>query len=158
MIGGGDYKSFIGIDRDSLDQRLIVRSAQIHAMMPMMQFSVAPWRVLDPENLEIVKKAVDLHLQFGEYIMKYAAVASVTGEPIVRHMEYAFPGQGFYGCRDQYMLGEDYLVAPVTDDSDSRTVKLPEGIWIDDLGQEYIGGREYEIAVPLDRIPYFRLR
>ena len=158
MIGGGDYKSFIGIDRDSLDQRLIVRSAQIHAMMPMMQFSVAPWRVLDPENLEIVKKAVDLHLQFGEYIMKYAAVASVTGEPIVRHMEYAFPGQGFYGCRDQYMLGEDYLIAPVTDDSDSRTVKLPEGIWIDDLGQEYIGGREYEIAVPIDRIPYFRLR
>lgn len=35
-----------------------------------------------------------------------------TGEPIIRHMEYAFPHQGFVDCRDQFMLGDKYLVAP----------------------------------------------
>ena len=36
-----------------------------------------------------------------------------TGEPIIRHMEYAFPHQGFVDCKDQFMLGDRYLVAPV---------------------------------------------
>ena len=156
MIGGGDYKSFIGVNTDSLDQRLIVRSAQIHAMMPMMQFSVAPWRILDKHNLEIVKNAVALHISFSGYIMKYAGIAAETGEPIVRNMEYEFPGEGFEDCVDQYMLGKDYLVAPVTDSTYSRTVRLPEGKWTDDQGKTYNGGQEYEISVPLNRIPYFR--
>lgn len=52
MIGGGDYTSFLDIR--SYDQDLIVRSAQIHALMPMMQFSVAPWRVLDDQHLNAV--------------------------------------------------------------------------------------------------------
>lgn len=46
MVGGGQYGSFLNIDRDKFDQDLIVRSCQVHAMMPMMQFSVAPWRIL----------------------------------------------------------------------------------------------------------------
>lgn len=45
MIGGGEFTSFI--DNAKLDQDLFVRSAQIHALMPMMQFSASPWRVLD---------------------------------------------------------------------------------------------------------------
>jgi len=40
MIGGGEYKSFQ--NSATIDQELVVRSAQIHALMPMMQFSVAP--------------------------------------------------------------------------------------------------------------------
>jgi len=42
------------------ETELIVRAAQIHALMPMMQFSVAPWRVLSPENLEVVLLAAKL--------------------------------------------------------------------------------------------------
>jgi Glycosyl hydrolases family 31 len=40
MIGGGEYKSFQ--TSSTIDQELVVRSAQCHALMPMMQFSVAP--------------------------------------------------------------------------------------------------------------------
>ncbi|MBQ1858910.1 MAG: glycoside hydrolase, partial [Paludibacteraceae bacterium] len=47
MIGGGQFTSFLYIDSARFDQELIVRSAQVHALMPMMQFSVAPWRVLN---------------------------------------------------------------------------------------------------------------
>ena len=49
MIGGGEYTSFL--DLKNIDQLQVVRSAQIHALMPMMQFSVAPWRILDEASL-----------------------------------------------------------------------------------------------------------
>ncbi|MFK8006323.1 MAG: TIM-barrel domain-containing protein [Saprospiraceae bacterium] len=55
MIGGGEFQSFRKIS--TIDEELVVRSAQVHALMPMMQYSVAPWRVLSPENNELCKQA-----------------------------------------------------------------------------------------------------
>ena len=79
----------------------------------MMQFSVAPWRVLDPEHLEAVKKAVAIRQIFVPEIIRLAEISAKTGEPIVRNLEFEFPGQGFEECRDQFMLGENILVAPM---------------------------------------------
>ena len=155
MIGGGEYSSFLGIDASSFDQTLIVRSCQIHSMMPMMQFSVAPWRILNKENLETCIKYAKWHEQLGDYILSLAKEASITGEPIVRHMEYAFPNQGFEECKDQYMLGNKYLVAPIMSSDNTRTVKLPKGKWKDDMGKLYKGGKTYTIDVPLSRLPWF---
>ena len=155
MIGGGEYSSFLGIDTNSFDQRLIVRSCQIHSMMPMMQFSVAPWRILNNENLAICIKYAKWHEQLGNYITEQAKKASQTGEPIVRHMEYMFPNQGFEDCIDQYMLGDKYLVAPVVSENNTRSVKLPKGKWKDDKGKLYKGGKIYTIEVPLDRLLWF---
>lgn len=155
MIGGGSFADFINIKSDEFDQTLIVRSAQIHTLMPMMQFSVAPWRILSKENLDIVVNMAKLHQAFGAYIFEYAKITSTTGEPIVRHLEYAFPGEGFATCKDQFMLGEKYLVAPVVTANNVREIKLPKGTWKDDLGKKYKGGKTYIIEVPLSRLPYF---
>lgn len=156
MIGGGQWASFLGIESGDFDEELIVRSAQIHALMPMMQFSVAPWRILSEENLTIVKKAAALHSQFGAYILACARQAAQTGEPIVRSMEYAFPHQGLVNCKDQFMLGDKYLVAPVVEQgATTRTVYLPKGQWRDELGKHYRGGKAYTISAPLNRLPYF---
>ena len=70
MIGGGQFTAFMGINDNEFNQELIVRSAQVHALMPMMQFSVAPWRILNNENLNIVRDAALLHQQFGKYILQ----------------------------------------------------------------------------------------
>lgn len=155
MVGGGQFTSFLNIDEDKFDQALIVRSAQVHALMPMMQFSVAPWRILSKENLTIVQQMAKLHEQFGPYIMKYAHQAAKTGEPIVRCMEYQFPHQGLAEVKDQFMLGDKYLVAPVVTNALSRQVRLPKGKWRDELGKKYKGGKTYTIDVPLSRLPYF---
>ena len=155
MIGGGQFTAFLDIKDDEFDQALIVRSAQVHALMPMMQFSVAPWRILSRENLAIVQKMAKLHAAFGPYIMTYARKAAQTGEPIVRCMEYQFPHQGFEECKDQFMLGDKYLVAPVVDNRLERDVRLPKGTWRDEQGRKYKGGKTYHIQVPLDRLPYF---
>ncbi len=158
MIGGGLLSNFENIDYSKFDQELMIRSAQTQALMPMMQFSVAPWRVLDEEHLSMCRGAAMLHAQMGEYIYGLAQKASQDGEPIVRHMEYAFPQQGFEACNDQYMLGDKYLVAPMIDKGDTRAVRLPKGNWIDDQGKKYKGGQTVKMNVPLNRLVYFVLQ
>ncbi len=157
MIGGGEFKSFENTELTGFDQELIVRSCQIHALMPMMQFSVAPWRILSKENEEICSHYARLHKQFGDYILQLAREASVSGEPIVRLMEYEFPNQGFAGCTDQFMLGDTYLVAPMITKGNKRSVSLPKGDWCDEQGKKYKGGETYSIDVPIERLPYFRI-
>ena len=155
MIGGGQFTAFLNIDSDSFNQELIVRSSQVHALMPMMQFSVAPWRILDEEHLDACRKAALLHEEFSGYILELAKEASKTGEPILRNMEYAYPHQGFVECKDQFMLGERFLVAPMVSSGTTRTVILPKGRWKSDMGKIYRGGKTIEIDVPLERLPYF---
>lgn len=155
MIGGGLRSNFENIDYSKFDQELMIRSAQTQALMPMMQFSVAPWRVLDEKHLEICRAAALLHVKMGDYIYGLAQQAAKDGEPIVRHMEYVFPNQGFQSCDDQYMLGDKYLVAPMITKGNTRAVKLPKGNWKDEMGKKFKGGKTINIDVPLNRLPYF---
>jgi alpha-glucosidase (family GH31 glycosyl hydrolase) len=155
MIGGGEYQSFL--HGAVIDEELVVRSAQVHALMPMMQFSVSPWRVLSKENADICLKMSKLHEEFGPYILSLAKEASITGEPIVKPMELAFPGNGFEMIKDQFVLGNDIIVAPVVEKgSRSRSVVLPKGTWVAEDGVKYKGGRSVQILVPIERLPYFR--
>jgi alpha-glucosidase len=155
MIGGGSFSDFIDIEATKFDQELIVRSAQVHAMMPMMQFSVAPWRILSPENLKITKDVARFHQKIGSYILQVAQQTAKTGEPILRNMEYSYPHQGLAECKDQFMLGDKYLVAPMVVKGTRRNVSLPKGLWKDDQGKTLKGAQTIEIEVPLDRLPYY---
>lgn len=156
MIGGGQYGSFLNVNPDSFNQELIVRSCQLHALMPMMQFSVAPWRILHKNYLQICVDYANLHDSFGEYILSVAEESAKTGEPIVRNMEYEFPHQGYDLVKDQFMLGKDYLVAPMVESGDRRLVRLPKGTWVDDLGKKHRGPKVLKIAVPIERLPYYK--
>ena len=154
MIGGGEYRSFL--DGAELDEELVVRSAQVHALMPMMQFSVAPWRILSKENQKICLEMAQLHLKMGDHILALAKEASQSGEPIVKPMAMVFPGGGYETIRDQFVLGNDIIVAPVVEKgARSRTVVLPEGKWTDEQGTLFEGGQRIKIDVPLARLPYF---
>lgn len=155
MIGGGEYGSFRELS--TIDEELIVRSAQVHALMPMMQFSVAPWRILSSENQEICLQMAKLHEKMGDHILDLAHQAAQSGEPIVKPMELAFPGNGYETIIDQFVLGDDIIVTPVLEkESRSRTVILPKGRWKDENGKIYKGNREIKIEVPLKRLPYFK--
>ena len=155
MIGGGSFATFLGIDATQFDQQLIVRSAQVHALMPMMQFSVAPWRILDAQHLQAVKAMAKLHAAFGHYILQCARQSATTGEPIVQSLEYAYPNHGYAEITDQWMLGARYMVAPMVSAGTSRSVVLPPGKWKDDRGRVLKGGRTITIDVPLNRLPYY---
>ena len=152
LIGGGEFTSFL--PGRAINQKLIVRSAQCHALMPMMQFSAAPWRILDEAHLEAVKKIVKVRQENMNYIMEVMRKAVKTGEPALRAMEYEFPDQGFLKVTDQFMLGEKMLVAPVVTESDTREIKFPKGRW--KYKDTIIRGPVTKtIAVPLDELPVF---
>ena len=157
MIGGGEYQSFLALE--SIDEELIVRSAQVHALMPMMQFSVAPWRVLSEKNNIICRDMARLHAEFGEEILALAHRSSETGEPIVKPMAWFWPDADYERIQDQFILGHDLLVAPVVESgARSRDVVFPEGTWLGEDGSTVIGPATLEIDVPLARLPYYRLQ
>ena len=154
MIGGGEISAFEG--RDKLDQDLVVRSAQCQALMPMMQFSVAPWRVLDEKHMNAIKKVMQYREQFKSLILDLAHNAASVGEPVLRSMDYVFPGEGFETEVSQFMLGDRVLVAPMLEAGKAeRMVVLPKGKWKDEFGIIYKGGRSHLVQVPLERLPYF---
>lgn len=153
MIGGGEFTSFI--DNAKLDQDLFVRSAQIHSLMPMMQFSASPWRLLDSIHFAAVKKAVALREKFTPYILKLAKQSALTGEPIVRSMEYEFPKQGFAKCRDQFMLGDKIMVAPVVIKSFKRYVVFPKGKWKNESGKVFKGPAAKNIDADINQLLWF---
>lgn len=156
MIGGGVGES--DLYDSAYYEELYMRWVEASTLCPMMQFSVAPWRIVSPENLETVKKLAALHEEMGPYILELARNAAKTGEPIMRHMAYEFPDEGMEEIWDQYMLGDKVLAAPVLKPGCfKRTVKLPSGHWIADDGQVYEGGQSIEIDVPLSRLPYFSI-
>jgi len=151
MVGGGSFETFLS---GKTDEQLIVRSAQVHALMPMMQFSLAPWRVLGRENYAAVLQAVKTREHFMPLIASLYERAARTGEPIVAPLEYVFPHQGLAGIVDEFMLGNEVLVAPMVSPGGKRSVVLPAGRWLADDGLPYDGGT-IEIDVPVDRLPYF---
>ena len=51
MIRGGEFTTFLNLKSDEFNQSLIVRSAQVHALIDMMQYYVGSWRILNEENL-----------------------------------------------------------------------------------------------------------
>ncbi|WP_195574156.1 glycoside hydrolase family 31 protein [Paenibacillus sp. 1001270B_150601_E10] len=156
MIGGGSFTDFLG-DLTHLDQELIVRSAQCSALFPMMQFSVAPWRVLDQEHLQYCIDAAKLHARFGAYILELAKQAARDGEPILRHMAYVYPNEQLEEVYDQFMLGDDLLVAPVLKKGQrSRMVVFPAGTWEDDQGARIQGPTVEEVEAPLHKLPWYR--
>ncbi len=160
MIGGGQWTVFHGDAIKKLNFKVIARSAQMHALMPMMQFSVNPWRIMtkpaDKKYLDAISKAAKIRTRFTDKILALAKRAAKTGEPIAAHMEYMFPGNGFERVRDQWALGPDMIVAPVLSEDDAREVALPPGTWRDDLGKEHVGPARLKLtAVPIDRLPYY---
>ena len=156
MIGGGDYIHF-NAPGYKVDEELFVRSAQVSALFPMMQFSCAPWRVLSERGKQLCLAAAQLHQRFGNLILEEAKKSAATGEPMARSLEYEYPNSGYATVTDQFMLGRDVLVAPMlSPGATTRLVRIPPGQWMDDLGTSITGPAEVEITVPLERIPHWR--
>ena len=156
MIGGGEW-IYNTMKDFKVDEELFVRMAEASALLPMMQFSWAPWRLLSKEALEMVKSMANLHCEFSETILALVKKTQESGEPIVRFMEYNYPNVGYHAITDQFMLGEDILVAPViTQGTRMRTVVFPQGEWVDGEGTVYPGGNSVEIPSPLGKLLYYK--
>ncbi len=154
MIGGGEWSyTLLG---EPWDEELVVRMAECSALFPMMQFSLAPWRILNAENAALCHKAAMLHKKFAPKIIEEVGKSAVSGEPIIRPLEYEFPNEGFECVTDAFMLGSEILVAPVIEKGAvTKTLRLPRGEW-SYLGEKDItGGETVTVDAPLGTLPYF---
>ena len=156
MIGGGSW-SVNYIPGFKVDEELFIRMAQSSCLCPMMQFSWAPWRVLSEKALRIVQEAAQLHKRLAPEIQAMVNESEKSGEPILRCLEYNDPGKGYEKIMDEFMLGEDILVAPViTEKNYSRDVVFPAGVWVDEEGNSFEGNRTYHLDAPIEKLLWFR--
>ena len=156
MIGGGSW-IYNFYDNFEIDGELFVRMAQASALLPMMQFSWAPWRVLSQHHFEIVKAAANLHNSMSDRIIGLIDDTAKNGEPIVRTLEYNYPHSNLEKVTDQFMLGTDILVCPVTTkDTYEKDIIFPEGSWADADGNEYTGPATIKLPTPIDKLLWFK--
>jgi alpha-glucosidase len=135
----------------------MIRWAQASALMPLLQFSVGPWH-FDDETVRLCREAAELHVKFAPYIYELAQSARTSGNPIIAPVWYAAPADpNTYQLSDEFMLGNDVVVAPVvTQGSVSRDVYLPDGEWRDfNGGSSLHGGWHRGFAAPLSMLPVF---
>jgi len=155
MVGGGEYRHF-NSQSESLDGELFVRHAQLAALLPMQQFSAAPWRLLPPDQARLCLEAARLHTEFGPRIVELARNAARTGDPIVRPLAWAWDDEAAARVTDQFLLGDDLLVAPVVEKgARSRTVVFPPGRWTSETGENFVGPGEFRVDAPLEALPRF---
>jgi alpha-glucosidase (family GH31 glycosyl hydrolase) len=127
---------------------LYLRSASQATFSPVMQYhsekanpSVSeartPWNVQartgDTTVIDRFRHFANVRMNLIPYIWTAANESAVTGIPMMRAMSVAFPDDATVADEDdQYMFGEQLLVAPITDaGSNTTTIDLPSGEWYD---------------------------
>ena len=134
------------------DEALILRTAQASSLLPV---AIVPYAVWNLSDTAAVDKMLALRNELGPYILSLAKESVTTAEPIIRHLEYQFPRTGFTNCKDEYMIGNRYLVAPVITNGESRMVRLPKGKWKDSTGRKIKGPRVLDVTVGSGDIAIF---
>ena len=136
---------------------LYVRWCAANALLPAVQFSIAPWQY-DDETSRACRAMLSLRSRRRPLLEALARRAASTGEPIVRPLWWYDPHDPTcLWVDDQFMLGNATLVAPVLDaEATSRAVYLPRGDWTDATRKRrYAGGRWIEYAVAIDELAVF---
>ena len=155
MIGGGEW-TFNYLPGFQIDEELFVRMAQCSALFPMMQFSWAPWKALRPKGLALCLEAARLHEKMAPRIEALVHKAERDGEPVMRALEYADPHAGFERVADEFLLGDEILVAPViTERTYEREVFFPAGRWKDEDGNVFEGRTQKRLSAPIEKLLWF---
>jgi alpha-D-xyloside xylohydrolase len=111
------------------------------------------------EAYAIISEQLRLRERLRPYVMEQMAAASTTGVPPMRPLFIQFPSDPTaWEVSDQFMLGPDVLVAPITaQGARERDVYLPPGAsWLDAWTGEPAQKSGWITAdAPLERIPVY---
>jgi alpha-D-xyloside xylohydrolase len=105
-----------------------------------------PWEYDDAMVVEF-QHAIGLKYALMPYILAQAKRATNRGLPMMRALFIEYPDDpASWFIDDQYLFGEDLLVAPLFDESRERDVYLPPGGWIDyQSGERFQGARWHRL-------------
>ncbi len=112
-----------------------------------------PWR-FGKEAEDIFRTYDELRYSLTPYLLREAEKCTRTGLPMVRSLYLEYPGdRNVRGIEDEYLFGDDFLVAPVLkplSETAVREVYLPAGDWVDFWSRERIASQGMWISRPVD--------
>lgn len=108
----------------------------------------------DKVTMKYFNRMARLYASWFDYRKILVKEASRTGIPVVRPAFLEFPDEKnsyFDGIPKYYMIGEDYLFAPILNEGqEGVTFKAPKGVWIHLWSQkEYSGNKKIAVDAPL---------
>jgi alpha-glucosidase (family GH31 glycosyl hydrolase) len=115
-----------------------------------------PWKY--SERLQnIFRDCASWRMELQPFLYSLANTSYENGV-LMKPLAYAYPKDPqTYAIWNEFMLGRTFLVAPIIDSTNKRSVYLPEGIWHDfyDVTQTYEGGKRIIVTRPLEKVPVF---
>lgn len=117
-----------------------------------------PWS-MGPTVEKVLRKFIGIREILRPYLKELFDQAHTDGQPLVRGLFYEFPhDDAAADVADEFLLGPDLLVAPVTTaGATSRAVCLPgdaDTSWTDLRdGSVYHGGQSVTLDAPLETLP-----
>ncbi len=123
-----------GFYKDTRDDALYVRWAQAAVFSAHYRLhgigAREPWSYSSAAD-NAVMQALTLRYQLQSYLQNAMQQATETGLPVQRAMVLAFPNEKqAWGFENQFMFGEDILVAPCFEPSGDVEYYLPAGDWV----------------------------
>jgi alpha-glucosidase (family GH31 glycosyl hydrolase) len=150
-----------GLKGEPLGGELLIRWAQFGALLPLMENGGRdehrPWQ-FGTEVLDVYREFARLHHALAPYFYHHAIEAHRSGAAVVEPLADPIPNARAGSGGDwRYRLGDAFLVDPITEPVELRTVRLPPGPWLEwfDLARVHAGGESIEVAMPLERYPLF---
>ena len=153
---------------------LYIRATAMACFCPIMQYHSefnhhrqpsrdrTPWNIAertgDPRALAVYRRFAHLRERLAPYLVEQGRRSTETSRPLMRALCFDWPDDpAVWNFPLQYLLGDDLLVAPVTEPgATTLEVHLPAGRWIDAwTGADFTGPRLVRCDVPLGAIPVF---
>jgi alpha-glucosidase len=157
---GSDVGGFIGRGNGEL----LVRSYQLSFLAPFCRnhkvidgYDQEPWR-FGKYYEDIIRKYLKLRYALLPYLYTALEEAHRTGVPPFRPLLLNYQDDpSTYNLDDQFMVGDDILVAPIVKpDVTRRLVYLPAGSWYDYwTNKKYAGGTMISVEALLEVVPMF---
>ncbi len=146
------------------EPELLVRFTQLGAFLPFCRNHTCkgtrqqePWAFGEP-FAGACKAAIERRYQLLPLLATLFHEATVTGSPIMRPLAWIAPDDAAcVDCDDEFLLGNDLLVAPVLEAGATiRAVLLPPGEWFEwATGAVHAGSQRISMPVTLDSTPIF---
>ena len=115
-----------------------------------------PWKY-SAKLINIFRNCASFRMDMEPFIYSLVNTSYKNGV-LMKPLAYVFPeDKKTFDIWNEYMFGNTFLVAPITDSSSTRKIYLPKGKWLDFYNRniKYEGETEINITVPLDHIPIF---
>ncbi len=161
MSGSPYYATDVGgFYGDQRDPELYVRWAQASVFSAHMRLhgigQREPWSYGEEAGLATFA-ALQLRYRLIPYLLDTMAASHATGMPVQRSMALAFPeDRAAWAFENQFMFGDDILVAPCLQSGGQVDFYLPAGRWRRfPSGEIFAGGQCHRLLLALDEMAVF---